>query len=347
MLEHDRLSALILERLTGSHSSPRSELAQLVVDQALSQRLRDAVDLEQLRAAVLAGFTSDNLRRVVDRHAAPAFERYTRVVATHAARVGLLVSPLAHQKLHAAVRAFRLPRARWADNSLDPALVKQLLRPVWTQVLLNFAKRLPIPGVAAAGSRSPGAAPGGGKVTGFIARSVHQGAEKLIDRGRSAMGGIGAEVERRLAAAARDFSDTAAQAFRASLLERLQSDEGRELLGQVLAGFVDHVLRTRFADLQADVDVLPVAEIFDLVPDLLAFAARSGFVQEIVERELTEWLATQGDRSIRELLEEYGLLAELRPVLIRRVDAVTAGLLSSPAFATWLTTLLRVDDKAE
>jgi hypothetical protein len=346
MLEHDRLSALILERLTRSHSSPRTELAQLVVDQALAQRLRDTVDLTQLRAAVLAGLTSDNLRRVVDRHAVPAFERYASVVATHAARVGLLVSPLAHQKMHAAVRAFRLPRARWADNSLDPALVKQLLRPVWTQVLLNFAKRLPIPGVSAAGSRGPGPAPSG-SVTGFIARSVHHGAEKLIDRGRSAMGGIGAEVERRLTAAARDFSDTAAHAFRESLVERLQSDEGRELLGQVLAGFIDHVLRTRFADLQADVDVLPVAEIFDLVPELVAFAARSGFVQEIAERELTEWLTIQGDRTIRELLEEYGLLDELRPVLIRRVDAVTAGLLSSPAFATWLNALLRADDKAE
>src|SRR5262245_54910380 len=128
MLEHDRLSARILERLTRSHSSTRSELVQLLVDQALSQCLREAVDLEQLRAAVLAGLTSDNVRRVVDRHAVPAFQRYASAVATHAARVGLLVSPLAHQKLHAAVRAFRLPPARWAENSLDPVLIKQLLR---------------------------------------------------------------------------------------------------------------------------------------------------------------------------------------------------------------------------
>jgi hypothetical protein len=161
------------------------------------------------------------------------------------------------------------------------------------------------------------------------------------------MGGLGAEVERRLSAAARDFSDTAAQAFRESLLERLHSVEGRELLGQLLAGLTDHVLRTRFADLQADVDAMPVAEIFDLVPELVSFAARSGFVQEIVDRELEDWMASQGERRLGELLEEFGLLAELRPMLLERVEAVTAGLIATPEFAAWLSALLRFDDKAE
>jgi hypothetical protein len=349
MSEHERLAALIFQRLAGSQSSSRSELARLVVDQALEQRVRDVVDLSQLRAAVLAALSENNLRRIVDQHVAPGYARYVSAVAAQAARVGSLVSPAAHQKLHALVRALRVPRARWADGSLDPALVKQLLRPVWTQVLVNFAKRLPIPGVSAAGrgaaSSSSSASQSG--VTGFLARSVQERAEKLLDRGRSAMGGLGAEVERRLTATARDFSDTAAHAFRASLLERLQSDEGRELIGQLLAGFTDHLLRTQFAELQADLDVLPVAQILDLVPDLVAFAARSGFVQEIVEREVTEWLAVQGDRTLRELLEQYGMLAELRDGLICRVEAVTASFVATPAFAAWLSALLRAEDKAE
>jgi hypothetical protein len=353
MLEHDRVRALILQRLTGSQNTHRRQLAELVVDYSLALRLREALDLAQLQAAVLSGLSAENVRRVVDRHVAPGFERYARAIADHAARVGTLVSPTAHQKLHAVVRKLRLPRARWADNALNPALVRQLLRPVWTQVLLNFASRLPVPGMsaAAAGSRSGGgsAASSGGSgqtITGFLTRSVQERAEKLIDRGRSAMGGLGAEVERRLSGAARDFSDTAAQAFRESLLERLNSDEGRELLGQILAGLTDHVLRTRFADLQADVDVMPVADVFDLVPDLVSFAARSGYVQEIVERELAEWMRSQGDRGLRELLEEYGLLAEIRPMLVQRVDAVAAGFIATPGFAAWLSALL-TDEKPE
>ncbi|HET6339147.1 MAG TPA: hypothetical protein VFG30_38265 [Polyangiales bacterium] len=350
MPEHDRISALILQRLTGSQTTYRTQLAELVVDQALALRVRDVADLEQLRAAVTRGFSVDNVRRVVEQHSAPGFERYARAIADSAATVGALVSPVAHQKLHALARKFQVPRARWADHALDPALVRQLLRPVWTQVLLNFAKRLPVPGVSggSAGARAPaGGATNSSSITGFLTRSVQERAEKLIDRGRSAMGGLGAEVERRLSAAARDFSDTAAHAFRESLLERVQSDEGRELLGQILAGLTDHILRTRFADLQKDLDVMPMPELFDLIPELVSFAAGSGFVQEIAERELSEWVVAQGDRTLRELLDQYGLMADVRPMILQRVDAIAAGVIATPAFAQWLNLLLRTDENPE
>jgi hypothetical protein len=202
--------------------------------------------------------------------------------------------------------------------------------------------------VASSASPSPAnSASSASSVKGFLARSVQERAEKLLDRGRNAMGGLGAEVERRLTAAARDFSDTAAHAFRTSLLERLQSDEGRELVGQILAGFTDHVLRTRFAELQADLNVLPVAEILELVPELVSFAARSGFVQDIAQRELEQWLVVQRERRLRDLLDEYGFLAQMRPMLIRRVDAVMAGVIATPAFVAWLNALLREDGEAE
>jgi hypothetical protein len=350
MPEHDRISALILQRLAGSQTTYRTQLAELVVDGILAARLRELVDITQLPAAVTRGMSVENVRRVVEQHAAPGFARYAHAIAEHAARVGELVSPAAHQKLHALARKFQVPRARWAAHALDAGLVRQLLRPVWTQVLLNFAKRLPVPGVSGAAAASRGPTAGGASsssITGFLARSVQGGAEKLIDRGRSAMGGLGAEVERRLSAAARDFSDTAAQAFRESLLERLQTDEGRELLGQLLAGLTDHVLRTRFADLQKDLDVMPIAELFDLLPDLVSFAARSGFVQEIVERELSEWMLAHGDRTLGELLQEYGLMADIRPLLVHRIETVAAGVIATPAFAQWIEGLLRAGDNPE
>jgi hypothetical protein len=356
MSEQDRVSARILERLAGSPNTFRTELAQLVVDHVLVQRVREVVDLAQLRTVIFHASTADNLRRVVERHVVPGLERYAQSIVEHAARVGSLVSPTAHQKLHVVVRKWKLPRARWAENALDPSLVRELLRPVWTQVLLNFAKRLPIPGVQAAGASRGAAAHGGGGsssgqgssgLTGLISRTVQERAEKLIDRGRSAMGGLGAEVERRLSSAARDFSDGAAQAFRESLHERLQSEEGRELLGQIMAGLTDHVLRTRFADLHADAETVPMPELVDLVPDLLSYAARSSFVQEIAERELAEWMTSQGDRHLGELLQEYGLLAELRPQLVTRVEVITAGFVGTPRFANWLAALVRTDEKAE
>lgn len=345
MSEVDRISALILERLTGPQNAFRAELAELVVEQLLQQPVREVIDLEPLRAALLHGLRAENVRRIVEQHVAPAFERYARAVAGSNARVGSLVSPTAHQKLHAVVRKLQLPEARWAENALDPTLLRLLLRPVWTQVLSTFAKRLPVPGVAAVSGAGPSRPPSG--LTGFLTRSVQEQAEKLIDRGRNVMGGLGAEVERRLSAAARDFSDAAAQAFRESLIERLHSDEGSELLGQLLAGLTDHVLRTRFADLQVDVNAMPLAEIFDSIPDLVSYAVRSNFVEEVASREFAAWLELQGERPVAELLAEYGLLDEVRELLVQRAAVVADGLAANPRFAAWLAALVREDDKPE
>ena len=340
MSEHERVAARILERLAGPQSRFRTELAELLADQLLAERARDAIDFERVHAVILQSLRTPNVRRIVQDHVAPGFARYADAIAQDDVTVGSLVDATAHEKLHRLARAVQLPEARWTEHALDPALVRQLLRPVWTQVLSTFAKRLPVPfaGPAAGGRGAPSG------LTGLLARSVQESAEKLLDRGRSVMGGLGAEVERRLATAARDFSDSAAQAFRAGLIERLQSEEGRELLGQILAGFVDHVLRTRFSELQRDVDVLPVAELFDVVPDLVGHGAQSRFVREIVDRELSAWLRTQGERRLGELLEDFDLRQPVRALLVQHIGALAGNIASAQPFADWISRLVRPDE---
>jgi hypothetical protein len=341
MSEHARIAALILQRLQSPEATFRTELAELLVDELFAQRVRDAFDYAQLRTVITESLRTDNVRRVIDTHVAPGFARYAAAIAREDVTVQALVDATAHQKLHGIARKLQLPRARWADHALDRVLVRRLLQPVWTQVLLTFAKRLPVP----LGNHGQGPAAGSGKssLTGFLARSVQEQAEKLIDRGRSVMGGLGVEVERRLSAAARDFSDSAAHAFRQTLLERLSSEEGRELVGQILSGFTDHVLRTRFADLQQDLDALPLAEIFDVVPDLVGFATQQPYVQDIVTRELLAWLSVQGDRPLAELLDEYGMRAPLRALLVAHIDRLGASVFATPKFAAWISRLVQPD----
>ena len=335
--EVERIATRIVERLAGSDSVLRHELATLVVDRLFARRTRDVLQFERLSEVLTPLLSADNLRRAIEQHVEPGYRRHAQVVRADGVRVGAVVGPLAHQKLHTLVRALRVPEARWTQHGFDAALVRRLLGPVWTQVLVGFAKRLPVPGVAA-GSRG---APQG--ITGFLTRSVQEQAEKLIDRGRSVMGGLGAEFERRLTATARDFSDGAAHAFRVALHERLHSEEGRELLGQLLAGFVDHVLRTELAALQQDLDALPVAELFDLAPDLIAHAAQSPFVAELARRELGAWLEAHGDRGLGELLAEYSALEPTRGLLVADLAGLVAELALTPAFADWAQRLVQPD----
>jgi hypothetical protein len=127
------------------------------------------------------------------------------------------------------------------------------------------------------------------------------------------------------------------------LHERLHSEEGRELLGQLLAGLVDHVLRTELAALQLDLDALPMAELFDLAPELIEHAADSPFVAELARRELETWLHVHGERGLGELLAEYAVLEPARTLLVTELAALVADLARVPAFTDWVRRLVQPD----
>ncbi|HEX4354001.1 MAG TPA: hypothetical protein VHZ95_13825, partial [Polyangiales bacterium] len=215
-----------------------------------------------------------------------------------------------------------------------------LLGPVWMQVMLNFAKRFPIPGVGG-GTHTATPAPAAVRgIAGLLGRSVQQRAERLVDAGRSVMDSLGIDVEKKLQAAARDFSDSAMSIWNDALRDRLASEDGRALLAQIHVGVVEHVLATKFSDLHRDAADLPIEAILDLMPELIAPAAHSGYVLEIVERELTAYLQVEGDRTLSALLTDLGVLDEARALIVAKGDELVRSLAAQAAFADWLARLL-------
>ncbi len=335
----------IVRILSSAESPLREEGVALAVDHVLDEKLGRLVDVDRVREIVVQALTAPNVARVVERHVAPGFERYAAHVAKSEETVGGLVPDA--DAIRAIVDKSRLPRAKWADGMVDPALIRKLFAPVWANLLVSFAKRLPLPGMGTATGAAVAASSAVGRGVGGIAerigRSVQERAEKIVDAGRSAMGGIGAEVEKRLHTAARDFSDGAAEVFREALADRLKSREGREIVGQISRQIVDHVLMTKLAELHVDVAALPMAEIFRGVPDILAHGARRKFVAELVEQEIAAFLAIEGDRTLRAVLDEMGIVEHVRDAAVRQASAILRDLFASDAFEGWLGRLLAHD----
>jgi hypothetical protein len=327
----------LIHVLSAPNSPLREEGVRLFVEHALSYKLRDAVHLQDIHALLLTALTRDNLERIVSRHVQPSWQRYSQQVTGSNASVGDLVPPEARVKMHAVAEQLRVPRAKWLQGCVDPELVRKLLGPVWVQVLLNFTKRFPVPGIGPA----PTDAPPARGLAGILGRSVQQQAGRFVGAGRSVMEGLGIDVEKKLLTAARDFSDNALAVWSEAMRERLASEEGSALLAQINSSLVEHVLRTGFSDLQLDAAELPIERVHDLVPELIAHAARSGFVQEIVQREIAAYLAVEGDRSVGELLEELGVRDEARALLVAQGDGLVRTLSESSAFSDWLDRLLR------
>jgi hypothetical protein len=340
------MSESLRERLVQVLSAPNSPLREegvrLFVEHVLGHKLRDAIDLQQVHTLVLSALTRENLARSVERHVLPGWQRYAAVVPASQARVGDLVSETARDKLRTVAAELRLPRAKWAQGAVEPALLRKLLGPVWVQVMLNFAKRFPIPGMGGVGTAGAPVAPAAASrgFAGMLGRSLQQRAERLVDAGRSAMEGLGIDVEKKLLTAARDFSDNAMSVWNEAMRERLASEEGRALVAAINVGVVEHVLKTRFPDLQRDAAQLPIEQVLDLVPDIVAHAAHGDFVQEIVQRELSAYLALEGERTLAALLAELGVLDETRALLVTRGDQLVRSLAAQAAFADWLGRLL-------
>ncbi|MET0389292.1 MAG: hypothetical protein ABW321_25185 [Polyangiales bacterium] len=342
----DSAAERVQKVLAAPDSSLRADGVRLFVEHVLGLRLDAVVDLREVHGIVLAALSRENLARIVERHVLPGWERYSASVSGPDAldtKVGDLVDAPARAGLVAIAEELRLPRAKWAVGALDPILLQRLLAPVWGQVLAAFARRVlspnaPPPAAAASGQRG---------LAGKLTRSVQQRAEKLVDAGRSVMEGLGIDVEQKLITATRDFSDNALAMWNTILRERLESEEGKALVAQINRGVVLHVLGTRLRDLQRDAAELPVDKVLTLIPDLVAHAAHGDFVETIVQRELSAFLAHEGGRTVGELLDELGLREQIQALALRRGDALFRSLIGTPAFADWLRRVQAVADGGE
>jgi hypothetical protein len=333
-------SERIVERLTLAVSAERAELAQQIVDHAFSQRLRDVVAPPELLPIVLAALTRENLARELERLVQPGVRRYSAVVADAPERLADLVPEDAVAALQKQLEQPTGARARWAKGAVDPALLKRLLGPVWVQLLVSFARRIPGLGGAASSSGSSASSAAVGGIAGMLGRTVQQSAGRIVGAGKSALEGLGIDVEKRLMAAARDFSDGALSVWNQALRERLQSPEGSAIVTQIKHGVLEHVLKARLSDIDRDAVALPLAPYLDLVPAIVGHAVRVPFVRKIIDSELQAYLAVAGDRRLDELLAELGVLDATRKWLISRVDAQLLGLCATSAFAGWIAKLV-------
>jgi hypothetical protein len=330
----------ILEALTADVSPLREEAVTLLVDHVLGRKLQELADFEEVATLVVRALTEENLARVITRHVAPGFQRYLDRAVLSGEPVGALVPDPARDGIRDIVRKSGLPRGAWTAGLVDPALIRKLFAPVWVQLLLAFGSRLPLPGMGTASGAAAAAARGMGGIAGRLTRSVQERAEKIADAGRSVMGGLGAGVEKRIQSAARDFSDGAADIFRDALGDRLKSPEGRELVEQIAGQVVDHVMITKIADIQKDLDAIDVAGIFDVVPKIVAHAAPRAFVRNLVTAEVREYLELEGNRTLSDVLAELGVLSEVREMILRRSGSVARTLFASPEFGEFLGRLL-------
>jgi hypothetical protein len=329
----------VVQVLTAGESPLRDELVAMLVDHALDRELAEFVDFTAGRRVVVGALTRENLSRIFDRHVLAGFERYTDRVVVAPETLGDLVPDVARARILNLIKHGPMPRAVWARKMVDRTLLAKLFAPVWATLFTSFARRLPIPGLSAVTSATAGSAMASG-IAGRLSRSVQERAEKLVDKGRSAMGGLGAEFEKRVQAAAKEFSDGAAELFREALEARLKSDEGRALLSQITDKAFAHLMDAKLVELHEDAKHANVAEILGASAEIVGHSVTTSFIASTIDEEVAAFVESQGRRPRREDFAELGALPDVRSVAIAQLSDVARSLFATPAFADWVHRLL-------
>ncbi len=327
-----------LARLRAPGSEPLRHLTTLSVDVLLAQRLDALVDTDTAAELACDALHEPLVRRVLEAHVRPALERQRARVADTGERLGDAFPPGADETLIALLRQARMPDVAWADGLLDARLLKRLLAPVLQEALLSFARRLPLPHVGPGASAVAGRAGALGSVLlgGIAARAAEVG--RNVASGIAS--GVGAEVERKVHAAAREFAEDALDGLRATLHERLESEEGRALVQSLVAHAVRHLHRTRTDALLGGLDALPAEDTDALVARIVAHGAAREAIRAAVRDEVRAALAIEGSRTVRDLAREAGIEASLARALETPAAAVLGPLTASPEFGAWLAALL-------
>jgi len=326
--------------LSADDSPARAELTWMAFDALVALPMSVLLGDRELLTIVLSALTRENTARVAELHVLPATARVGARLEAADHKLRDLLPDAARDELVRIIASGKGPRFGWLKGALDPADLRELFAPVVQQVLVQFTSKLPIPGMGGGGSSGGSAGGALGGFVGMLGKQVQKSASQFAEVGKSVMGGLGSELERRMQALARDFSHTAMGELRSAVSDRLKSAEGQAILMRMRDRAIEHVLDAKLADVTRDMLHLPIEELSKLAPEVVVHQREQTLLSALLEAELQAALSVIGQRSLLELLTEAGLYESTRDLVLRIVDPGAKALFASDKFGDWLGRLL-------
>lgn len=344
MARRSAIATRVLDRLRGDDAPLRARGVALMVDALLELRLDEVIDADAAVATLVAGTTGENAALWAERHGRASWDRnLARTEADPDATLADWIGPSGRERLETLVAALPRPQGQLAKDAIDPALVRELLAPVWQEVLTGFAKKLPIPSASGVADPSAPEAPPEPERRGLRSRlkkRVEQRAGAIVERSKSVLGGLGAEVERQVQAAAREFSQGASDTVKDAVKARLESDEGKRITAELRRQALAAILDTPAGDALPDLRAFPVDRALGLAGPIAEHNRTHARWRALVEDEIRAVIEIDGQRTLRRILEEVRLLERVTADLLEFGDGWARSTVETDAFAAWVSDLV-------
>lgn len=295
------------------------KLATLILEHQLQQPLQTCVSQEQARELVGRLLQPATLELTLQTELTSALERALDVLTQSDEPLGVWVGAETRAQLVALLARPEGPRFPYMADVISPALLRNLLAPVFQDVLLSFVARV-------------------SSVVGLSGREVSDRSKRWMEFGRNLVGGLG--IDEKLRVLAEEFSQQAVATFRTQLQTRLAQPEGQQALRALLEHALTRWLEVPLHELCTDAGRLPPAEITALLPPAVAHASNQPLFEVLLDQELQAFYDKYGSSPLSKLLTDLAIETDVKTLFITAMERNARPLVATPAFADWLAELL-------
>lgn len=295
-------------------------LVGLAFDFALEQPVRTFIEPELLLAHVDRALSEAMTEAAIARHVRPFLDREQARAEARGDRVGDWLTPKGKETLRAlAGRPVKLERS-FLEGLVKQEAVTHLVRSVVEETLDRFLQTL-----------KPGGS--GGGVLGAMGRGAVGFASGL---GKGILGGLGAQMEQQLKAAASAFIAGSMNVVMDRVVTLLAAPDTGVKLGRMNQTGFDEALKQKTGRVWAQAMKLPVDELLAVVPGLIAHNLARPDIRAGILDEVRAFLEVEGSRTLGEILAEAGAVEAWRTETIAKAAPLVRTFAASAPFKAWI-----------
>jgi hypothetical protein len=296
-------------------------LVGLAFDFAMTRPISEFVRPEQVLAHLDHALAESLTETAIRAHLRPALDREVERARRRDDRIGDWLTAEAKAELRAlAARPVKLDR-RFIEGLVKQEAIADLVRSVVEETLDRFLQTL-----------KPGGS--GGGVFGAVGRSAVGIASGF---GKGLLGGIGAQMESQLKGAAATFIAGSMHAVMDRVVAILTSPETGTKLARMNVSAFDKAMEKKTHEVAAAAMKLPVDDLLDVVPGLIAHNLARAEVRDGLLEEMRAALAIEGARTLGDVLTTSRDLDAWRAEVVEIGAPLVRSFTASPAFKAWVS----------
>ena len=320
MSEQQQISARVLAALRDEEAPWLRRLAELIVDEVLDRRVAELVVAEDVLKTLDACLEEQVTALTIEKQIKPIFTRERARAAESGERLHEAMRPETGEAILALLRQPFPLNDKIVKDMVEQGAVSNLLGRVIQEAIVGFvSKSKKVPGLSSAGG-----------LMGKLGRRASKGI----------VGDVGRGIERRLDRHVTELLDQSMARITGKLAELVLSENSLKMQAKMRADMMGKAFKSRISFYHDEAAKVSADDFWALVPPLIAHNLARPAIRQAVTGEVERFLAEDGERTARDVLEELGNVEQVQALAVEAVADASRHVVGSEGFEQWVGELI-------